>query len=1039
MLPPNTLLRDRYRVVAVLDERPGNWLYRAEDTQASGTVLIAALAAPTDEAREDLSLLAGQIAALRNDVILPLTEHFAEGDTYYLVSADPGGQDLERLLRIRGPQPETTVLPQVTWLLTALEYLHGQRPPLFLGDPLPSDIWVLEDGSWRLVPFVLARPIGNLPSPYRAPELAEPDADMTPVSDTYAVGALLYQVLTGMPPTTAQQQKAGAPLIGPRSLNPAISLLCEQLLLRALQLRPVNRYQAANEMRTALETVHMMAGRSLGLGPDVMNNTSQPPASPSTQPLPAPAQPVQPAPPAQPAQSPQPAPTIYVAQAPEVSETPSAAPQVTLPPSTPSSAEVPTQGIYTATAAPPKKSGLSTGCLVSMVVALVLLVLTICVLAALIFFPGGPLNWLINSTSPSSVPTAPAASGPLTSLPAAPAPQLGARAITLQNSSQLTETATIAGEINGSVAYSPDGKLLAIGMGNKVRVVDSSDFTLQRDLAIDAQRLNALAWSPDSRMLAVSSTSDAQVYVWDVSTGNLVRTLRGHDSWVRSVDWSRDGRWIATGSTDLTVRVWDAETGQTVHILEGHTDLVGGVQFSPDSKLLASGSRDGTVRLWDSEGQQVSSFRFETPMAEPSINLRHWVTGVAWSPDGKQIAVGTTDGAARILDSATGRVLHELPGHQGFIVIQGVKYSPDGNLLATASIDSEIRLWNPATGEAIGELKGHRFQVFAITISADNKRLLSASDEEGRLVLWDLEKREEIGSQNVGQGAILSLVFTPDSKVVASSGLNGNVRLHSVDNSATTIPSLDGSAFASQQSIAFVDDLTLVAITQRNRVSIFKNDGEAGRPLSGLEGIPLAVTTSPNQALIAAGDDEGNVVVWNASNGDIQAKLKSELPAVSYLSFNDDGSLLAVAGSSADPRIEVWDTMAQQKIQTLIGSQGAIPAMSFQPRGDLVAASDARGVLRLWNARDGQLVHTMSATEEQTSFVSLAFTPDGNALATGAINGDIQFWDPKTGEQATLLRTGYDRVFALAFSPNGEILAVGSRDTTVRLLRLPSN
>jgi WD40 repeat protein len=181
------------------------------------------------------------------------------------------------------------------------------------------------------------------------------------------------------------------------------------------------------------------------------------------------------------------------------------------------------------------------------------------------------------------------------------------------------------------------------------------------------------------------------------------------------------------------------------------------------------------------------------------------------------------------------------------------------------------------------------------------------------------------------------------------------------------------------------------------------------------------------------------VVVWNASNGDIQAKLKSELPAVSYLSFNDDGSLLAVAGSSADPRIEVWDTMAQQKIQTLIGSQGAIPAMSFQPRGDLVAASDARGVLRLWNARDGQLVHTMSATEEQTSFVSLAFTPDGNALATGAINGDIQFWDPKTGEQATLLRTGYDRVFALAFSPNGEILAVGSRDTTVRLLRLPSN
>ncbi len=284
MLPPDVIIHNRYRVNSVLDERPGSWLYRGRDDQTGRFVLIGALPADSDEAREDLALVAGQIATVRNDALIPLTEHFAEGDRYYLVCDDPGGQDLERTLRIRGgPLPEATVLPQAIWLLGALEYLHGQRPPLYIGDPTPNDVWIGEDGSWRLTPFALARAIGQMPSPYRAPELAEPHADMTAASDLYAVGALLYQTLTGMPPTSAEQQAAGAPLIGPRSLNPAITLLGEQALLRALQLRSVNRYQAAREMRTAIETIHMMGGRSLGLGPDVINSpaVSQAPAQPA--------------------------------------------------------------------------------------------------------------------------------------------------------------------------------------------------------------------------------------------------------------------------------------------------------------------------------------------------------------------------------------------------------------------------------------------------------------------------------------------------------------------------------------------------------------------------------------------------------------------------------------------------------------------------------------------------------------------------------------------------------------------------------------
>src|SRR5215467_11230430 len=100
MLPPVNIIHNRYRINAVADERPGSTIYRGRDDQTGRFVLIAALPATDDEAREDLALVAGQIATLQNDVLLRLTDHFAEGEQYYLVCDDLGGQDLERTLRM---------------------------------------------------------------------------------------------------------------------------------------------------------------------------------------------------------------------------------------------------------------------------------------------------------------------------------------------------------------------------------------------------------------------------------------------------------------------------------------------------------------------------------------------------------------------------------------------------------------------------------------------------------------------------------------------------------------------------------------------------------------------------------------------------------------------------------------------------------------------------------------------------------------------------------------------------------------------------
>ena len=279
------VIRDRYRVVYTVDERPGVKIYRCRDDQSGELVLVAEFVVH-EGALDDLDILAKQIATARHEALLPLRDRFAEGAHYYMVCADPGGLDFERAIRARGgPLPEADVLTQATRLLLLLEYLHSQRPPLFLGDLAVVDVWINDKGAFLVTPFTLATPIGQTPSPYRAPELSRPDAEPTTVSDVYTIGALMYHALTGWAPPTSAQQEAGMPLAGPRTLNPQMSPLVEQVLLRALQLRPVNRFQQAREMRIALETAHMMAGRSLGLGPDVLTQVTSA-ASSEAQPQP---------------------------------------------------------------------------------------------------------------------------------------------------------------------------------------------------------------------------------------------------------------------------------------------------------------------------------------------------------------------------------------------------------------------------------------------------------------------------------------------------------------------------------------------------------------------------------------------------------------------------------------------------------------------------------------------------------------------------------------------------------------------------------
>ncbi|HVK66982.1 MAG TPA: WD40 repeat domain-containing protein, partial [Polyangium sp.] len=240
---------------------------------------------------------------------------------------------------------------------------------------------------------------------------------------------------------------------------------------------------------------------------------------------------------------------------------------------------------------------------------------------------------------------------------------------------------------DSSIAFSGDGKLL--GTADKgLRIWNAATgATVREEKLADAAQL--LTISPDGAWVAVV-TGDAIVLFSLTQTNAPARSFRGHTGSIRALAFSRDGKYLASGSSDKTARIWDLAAGTERHRLPGHSETVTAVAFSPDGKLLASGSGDKSARLWDVEtGASRQTF----------LNKRASVTEsvyeVVFSPDGKTLAVGGSGDALRLWDLATGepRALRTASA-----TLFEAAFTPDGKWLVTGWSDGTLLFQRP-TGE----------------------------------------------------------------------------------------------------------------------------------------------------------------------------------------------------------------------------------------------------------------------------------------------------------------------------------------------------
>jgi WD40 repeat protein len=528
--------------------------------------------------------------------------------------------------------------------------------------------------------------------------------------------------------------------------------------------------------------------------------------------------------------------------------------------------------------------------------------------------------------------------------------------------------------------------------------------------------VGSVACSSDGHWCAWG-TLEGMLQICDLTTRRCLDTgqWKGASCWVC---YSPSGHRLTATDEHGNLCFWEGATPIELPWRIPPQDQIKGLAFSADGRTLGAFTSAGAVLLVDPPTSQLQTAftGFPPPTGPHRADL-------ILSSRGDWFALGDNEGNIRIASARNGHEQARWRAHAG--PVTALAASRDDRWLASGAgrADHAVRLWNAPQGQSVAVFEGHTAWISAVAFSPDASLLASASGDQ-TIRLWDLKERKPTLVLRGHRQEVLALTFTPDGKTMISGSMDGTVRLWSTArpkrpeaplflHGCRSLP----ASIANGAKVLGVD--TNAQLIRWDSATLQQN---RGAPFGPPKVQILAV--SPTQPLLAVGTPEASIQILDGPTGSLQTNLvfNPQATVVTDLMFSGNGRrLIAVKGHYA---VQVWECASWKTEACWAVGRSLMTAVEVSPDGRYLVS--AGHTVRIWDLQTGNLSMEFEAHPQSTT--ALAFSPDGKLLATASLDGTVRLWEVGSWGEVGILRGHLQGIRAMAFSIDGRRLATGSVD-----------